>query len=349
MSHMAEESKTAAGSRSPSDTVAKKNRRVAAVVLLSAALCAALVIFVFTVVVPAQNYSRAVGLMSEKKYAEAIDAFNSLGGYRDSADRLTSCRAVLSEMEYRAAVRLMDAGDLLAAYEAFTKLGGYKDSSDIAVELIRQYHEVEKLKWAETGDCVTFGACEQDGIDGNGSEPIEWLVLAREGNKALLISRYALDSRPYNSRYADITWETCTLREWLNGEFYDGAFSTYEKTRILTAKITADKNPLHLTDPGGDTQDKLFLLSITEAQKYFKTDAARACAPTEYAILTGVWISDSNMTDNRPACWWWLRTPGGSANGAAGVCSNGNVNTDGFNVRDVALAVRPALWIYLEP
>ena len=41
--------------------------------------------------------------------------------------------------------------------------------------------------------------------------------------------------------------------------------------------------------------------------------------------------------------WWWLRSPGGSSNYAAGVGSGGSVDDGGDGVNDVTVAVRPAL------
>ena len=69
------------------------------------------------------------------------------------------------------------------------------------------------------GDIITFGKYEQDNKKSNGKEDIEWIVLAREGNKVLVLSRYALASKPYNNKKTDVTWETCSLRKWLDKDF----------------------------------------------------------------------------------------------------------------------------------
>lgn len=55
------------------------------------------------------------------------------------------------------------------------------------------------------GQIVSFGHYPQSssGMDNN---PIEWIVLDVHGNKALIISRYALDCKPYNTTYKDVTW-----------------------------------------------------------------------------------------------------------------------------------------------
>ena len=83
---------------------------------------------------------------------------------------------------------------------------------------------------------VTFGHYPQT-AEGNDSTAIEWVVLQKEGNKALLISRYGLDAQPYNAEYTDATWETCTLRTWLNSTFLNKAFTAEEQKAILTTSV----------------------------------------------------------------------------------------------------------------
>lgn len=84
---------------------------------------------------------------------------------------------------------------------------------------------------AEVGDVVYFGRFEQDLYTKNGKEKIEWQVLDKKGNKALLVSKYLLDVRPYNKKEKAITWKKCTLRKWMNKEFFNTAFSEEEKDK----------------------------------------------------------------------------------------------------------------------
>ena len=97
------------------------------------------------------------------------------------------------------------------------------------------------------GDVVVFGKYEQDNKKSNGKEDIEWIVLAREGSKVLVISRYALACKPYNNKKTDVTWETCSLRKWLNNDFYESAFDEEEKNYIIKTNVPADKNPEYET------------------------------------------------------------------------------------------------------
>ncbi len=202
----------------------------------------------------------------------------------------------------------------------------------------------------QVGDILTFGRYEQDNNTDNGPEDIEWQILAVEDDRALLISRYGLDTKPYNEEYVGVTWETCTLRKWLNGVFYDSAFSLSERGRIREVLNQNPDNPNHLTKGGNDTKDWIFLLSIYEVNNYFSNDDSRMCEATSYAKANGAGVDDVNG-DSR----WWLRSPGGNiisstlwSGHAAEVDCDGNVNTYGYAVNNTGAVVRIAFWLDLS-
>lgn len=251
---------------------------------------------------------------------------------------------IIPNFKYNNAIALMDAGKYTEALTVFEALDGYKDSvNKIEKCIISIYGEevYNKIKSLNVGDIYKFGSYEYEYL--NGQEAIEWLVLEKERTKILVISKYALDCEQYNTNgYVDVTWETCTLREWLNNDFLNAAFSTEEKAMIPTVAISADKNPEHSTYPGSATRDRVFLLSITEANRYFKSDSARECEPTHYAVSHGA--NKIGLYN----CQWWLRSPGCFQHSAAIVDSGGFVDEDGYNVDDEDIAVRPAMWIDLS-
>ena len=186
---------------------------------------------------------------------------------------------------------------------------------------------------------IPFGRYPQ--ASKNKNAPIEWLVLKIDGSRALLISKYALDCRQYNTSRANVTWETCKLRKWLNGKFLNAAFSESERAMIPSVTVSADKNPSYSTSPGNSTTDQVFLLSITEVNKYFSSHRARQCQGTAYCYAQG---ADKANNGN---CWWWLRSPGNNSNYAAFVDYDGCVYGSGYYVTYDEYAVRPALWINL--
>ncbi|MBR4435074.1 MAG: hypothetical protein IKS90_03130 [Clostridia bacterium] len=195
------------------------------------------------------------------------------------------------------------------------------------------------------GDTYVFGAYEQDNDTSNGKEEIEWIVLDKQGSSLLLISKYALDCKPYNEAYAVVTWETCTLRGWLNNEFINEAFGSDEKAMIQTTQVKNDDNAEYGTAGGNDTDDKVFLISIDEAERYFSSDAARECEATDYAVNNGVVPSAVYTAGGNPTCWWWLRSPGADSHCAVHVECVCGVKLSGCHVYNDTHAVRPALWV----
>ncbi len=192
----------------------------------------------------------------------------------------------------------------------------------------------------KTGDVISFGRYEQD--DRSGADDIEWIVLTVEDNRALVISRYALETRLYNEIRADVTWETCTLRTWLNGDFCNNAFTDSEKAMIQEVWNSNPKNPKHRIKGGNDTLDKIFLLSIDEVEKYMPSNSSRQCEATLHAKQTGAYVHYQSGYSG-----WWLRSPGSDKKRAALVSERGNVDLLGSGKPVLYYVVRPALWLNL--
>ena len=191
------------------------------------------------------------------------------------------------------------------------------------------------------GSIISFGKWHKESEED--MEPIQWIVLDVEDDKALLISRYGIDCQQYNIKYLPITWKECSLREWLNKDFLMNAFNKDEQDTIVVSHVAAERNPVYSkVNPGKDTDDKVFLLSLQEAAMYFPSDEARECIPTPYAIANGAYVSDTYKT-----CWWWLRSPGIGSDDAANVRGDGSLYFLGNWVRNSYAAVRPSLRIHL--
>ena len=202
------------------------------------------------------------------------------------------------------------------------------------------------LKKAQEGDTVTFGAFEQDNNDANGKEPIEWIVLAKRETALLLLSRRALSSRPYHiSEDETVTWETCTLRQWLNDEFYKAAFSEQEQAQIKTTAVVNEDNPEYGTPGGRNTEDKVFLLSLAENQQYASSDETRIHTPTAAAIAQGF---DDETPGEQDGCSWWLRSPGDFKGSACLVTQFGVAHNLG-SYSNRKNGVVPALWVETQP
>ena len=290
-------------------------------------------------------------VQSEDNQFRAAKQFEELGTYKDSAERVQQCRDKAEEI--RKEEERIKAEREKAEKERKAK--AKKRNRNIAIilpsttaicvvlALLCVYVIIPAI--APVGSLIKYGKYEQDNDSSNGIEDIEWIILAKDDNKMLVISDKAIDCKLYNTSSANITWETCSLRNWLNNDFINSAFSATEKTMISSVKVSADKNPDYDTDAGNDTEDKVFLLSIEEANRYFKYDSERQCVSTEYAKANGAYTYEIDGASN---CFWWLRSQGGYSNKSASVVnSDGTVSKYGNAVDDNRDCVRPAMWISL--
>ena len=248
---------------------------------------------------------------------------------------------------YEQAMRLADAGDTGGAYALFAQLGNYRDAASQAERLIEQ-DVLLPYRAAEKGDTVTFGRFEQDNNPGNGPEPIDWIVLDKVDGKLLLLSSACLAGKAYNAEsFAPVTWETCSLRAWLGGEFFDSAFSEREREAVASVVNRNDDHSTVGTPGGKDTEDRVFLLSESDAVIYLNNDydqdtIGRAMA-SDYAVANGL------QTDEDGLCSWWLRSPGMYEYIAQFVDQQGKPYPNGGSTDiDYLFGVRPALWVDLD-
>ena len=310
----------------------KQLKRVVAITVPIICVCIAFVIVLTTVIIPQLKYNKAMNLLESGDYDSAYSLLEEI----DDNETIVASK-------YDRAIKCIDSGDYESAYILLKDIS-YKDSKEKCADIKTKYNQILMRK-AAVGDKITFGTYEQDNVTSNGTENIEWLVLAKENNKILVISDKALDRQLYDN--ADVTWENCSLRKWLNDSFLNAAFSEEERALIQSTTLSADKNPEYSSDPGTATTDKVFLLSINEAEKYFNSDEARKCAPTAYAKAQGALTSSDvyETPSGAATCWWWLRSPGYSQKGAAIVNCDGSVYYFGYGVDYDDVSVRPALWI----
>lgn len=325
----------------------RKNKRLTVAFVLVVLIACVVGWFVVTRVIPNNKYQRAVALRENGQYDDAIAAFAELGEYSDANEQI-------AETKYQQGKALLSAKNYDDAARILISIQGYKDVDKLLEKDDNMIAAARDAKFA-VGNYVSFGTYPQTKA-GNDATPIEWLVLARDGNKALLISRYGLDAQRYNKDTTSVTWETCTLRTWLNGTFYNKAFSSAEQAAILTTNVDNSKNQCYSgwsTNGWKNTQDKVFLLSYAEANKYFgvtyynSSNTKSRVAPTAYAIAHGAWTSSSDKTaDSVNAGWWWLRSPGSDQRSAAYVFADGSLYD--LSVGSDSASVRPALWVNIE-
>lgn len=335
-------------------------KQLAIIITAALAACVVFLVLLMTVILPAHRYRSGVAMGKAGDYQGAIQAFESLGTYRDAQEQLSAAYylqgdAFLDKGNYtgalnsfRAAGNFRNAPDRVceAAYlqaEVVAAEGSFSKAADL-FELAGDYRDAKtqlnicRMNLAEAGDAVFFGRYEQDNDASNGAEQIQWRVLDKQDDRILVVSEYVLDAQPFTP------WGGLSLDgQWLNLEFLPAAFTPQERARILTQNIPCPDNP-HISTPSSYSQEAaVFLLSVGEAEKYFSSDADRQAAPTGYAKAQGVYVSNSG------ASWWWLRSPGYGQMlfTTASVLDSGAIH-DGSTSDLPSGGVRPAMWIALS-
>jgi hypothetical protein len=182
------------------------------------------------------------------------------------------------------------------------------------------------------GQTVFFG----HGSDG---APLSFRVMTESGEAVLLLSEEGLQNVPYHDvKKKDVTWESCSLRTYLNGEFLSAAFSPEEQASILLVELS---NPETYGTPGGNaTQDRVFLLSREELYSLMPTRVERIARASAAAALLGGFVSA------RGQCLYWLRSPGVDAQHAMAVSITGLAESHSVLAQDIC--IRPALWVRRE-
>lgn len=204
------------------------------------------------------------------------------------------------------------------------------------------------------GETVTLGTW--------GGEPIEWQVMEDRGDGSyILLSVRALDTVPYNDTETEVTWETSSVRAWLNGPFYETAFSAAEKERIVLSRVVTPDNPSSGVSGGEDTEDCVYLLSAEEVNALFPTGESESadvllCLPTRVAAVNGA--SELSAEETQTAqpryayplkagtCSWWLRSPGDADAQAALVDPFGVTGSRSVSAADVC--IRPVITVRLN-
>ena len=255
------------------------------------------------------NYSMLIKVLTpDGRFLTAnIDDLSELG---DMTVR-TSDGTIVSDGFY--GLTRLDGRKIEYAYEydssAYEQEDSSTDSTHIPEIEIIPGQTQSSIEWNDepldgvgtTAEIITFGSY--------GGEPIQWVVLDKNNSgELLLLSLNALDAKPYNTDASNVSWETCSLREWLNTEFYETAFSPEEQEMIISTNVNNQDGVKHESDivSGNNTIDKVFLLSLDEAYYYYQNCnmGLGFCKATDYAINNSSIHYDPN---NNECLFWWLR------------------------------------------
>ncbi len=244
-------------------------------------------------------------------------------------------KLIIPAVSYSNAVKNYENCNYAAAADVFRDLGDYKRSEE--------YLATVPFYGLSAGDEVTFGKYHYH--NGVAKYGIEWVVLEADDESVLLISKYVLEVKKYHSKHTSVTWETSDLRSYLNGEFLAAAFSASEQQQIMTVKLENPDVPSQGTLGGEDTEDRVFILSNVEAEKYLVGKDYAYGVPTPYVNSVGVYLDEEGNTGR---CWYWLRSPGSSQSTVSKIEYDGTVNYRGTMVDYSKYGVRPAIRVSVD-
>lgn len=203
------------------------------------------------------------------------------------------------------------------------------------------------VKLASKNEVVFFGRYQ---MDQNGLKPIVWNILCEQDDRLLLISKYGLETIPFDESGHVSIWEDSTLRAWLNEAFLNTAFTAEEQDCILLSDV--DNGEKQNSSPykmsvGSATYDKVFLLSAAEVNALFPVKKKSRCsAPTPYAASKGAYRSSRSSSRYTPELQygrWWLRNTHPEKPEGYRIDEKGTLNSISCNSRYTI--VRPAIWV----
>ena len=329
----------------------------------------------------ANLYEGAIMELNTAQYELAYSQFKTLAevNYKDSQQMLTevynswisdakkqllngeyqSCISTLESLEKR--VSDYDVDDFYRTkYQAYLGLNEYT----FAYECLSNYSspsEVEgaiqeirdiSIQNAIVGGTVIMGQFEQDSNTDNGMEPIEWKVLDVQDGKAFLLSDKILTYKVYNEEVEgyvfefeekEFVWESSYIRNWLNTEFYDAAFSEDDKNRIIKTKYKSEGGRSYEPEKVSYTSENVTLLSDEEVRTYLGEGESAEAKDTQYACdnkdrwaFDGKWYLRSSYEGGKSAPLRYTHYVG----------VNGKIDWDGY--QDTEFGIRPAMWVSIS-
>ncbi len=286
-----------------------------------------------------QHYDLALSYGNEKKYADAF------GWYQKAAEK--------GHIKAQYKIGLYYVRGFSVAKDETKGMSYIQKAAELGDVDAKAYLRKQKVRtdFEKTRLLGTYGG-----------ERIKWNILKRSGNKMLVVADKCLEYMPYNQGWKSVTWETCTLRKWLNNEFYQSAFTAEERALICKTTTANEDNPKKGTPGGKATEDYVALLSYNELCSvynykpgFFGSGVPRsgqgyysAYAYNKMVRLTAPEYQEYINKDGK--CWYWLRSPGNKptkaiyvGEGLLGVC---DASVGGMDVHEKS-GVKPIMWLSL--
>ena len=252
------------------------------------------------------SYLHATELMNDSKYEEAYNLFVSLGDYKDSKEKSQACATILSDLKDRnnqleRTIKEKEeeaniVSGLISERNALLDKIGSELNDDInnqigsletellsIAEIVKCSDDSYLFKGFDCRSCRRLGGYQM--FNGNN----EWIVIGREKNKILLLSRYSeMDDANYSSR-KESSWEMSYMNRWLNvGNIKLPNGSQFTFVPMLKA----------FTEKQQSVIGKIEVLSSNEVEKYLPNKEKRTLLTKEDENIILEWALKDNVLSN---------------------------------------------------
>lgn len=191
----------------------------------------------------------------------------------------------------------------------------------------------------DVGSSLFFGAFSVDeGTMAEDAPAIEWIIIHMGNDSATLLSKYGLIYKPYEEGPDATVWLDSSIRAWLNGEFYQTAFSESDVIIKTTLYTNSQSFPIERRR----SEDYVYLLSSEEFESLLSDDN-RICAPTLDALRS---FRGRSLTVDGD--YWYLRDEGKSYNYVATVNQHGSLTSGGSVNNGGGILIRPCITISIS-
>lgn len=297
----------------------ERNERLLKIVV-SVALITLILSLIISTVTKTKRQEKIYNSLLESVHAEEYDdAYN----YFKKLDMPQDPSTELLEALYTLANHSIEHDYYKRAIALYECLGNYRDSQTN----LEKCERMEYFSSAKVGKTLYFGETKDI--------PYEWIVLQKINNTLLIATTSEVTRMEFTFTDENNIWETSNIREWLNTEFYEDAFSDIEKQLIRESDVVLDVSTLGTTTRlNKSTKDKIFLLSESELreleEKYKKCE-----------------VNTSYYVDNKHN-GYWLRTPYHADSSTIYLQAYNNLK-DYASINHIDLphiwGIRPAMWI----
>ena len=279
----------------------------------------------------------------------------TIGKIGEKTYTCTVCNATKSEVVSKIDFTIGEVFEL--GEKVYVKFGSYPQTHVCESELIAElnkltetnergyytYNGNEYTKIIAKPDNIGANYTYSDGVNLTSSiewflvESIKWRAIEEVDGSIKIVSDLILDSSCYygNTDFREVdekniasnNYKYSTLRDFLNNNFYNAAFTAVQKSFILSTEVDNSAGTTGIyPNPFAceNTSDKIFALSYSESfnSLYFANNAERQCRVTDYAKARGAYFGNGIYQDIGN---WWLRSPCSDSS-----CDVSFANYDGY-------------------